>query len=304
MKKPLSYSVPLVLFALTFWFTINNLHALTLISFFCMFGYILIMVFNKKNLEDSDDFGAASAGLITDETGRSVYQVFHGDSLNFTDEQLAGILTKRFPYFLRLDSYRQKLFLQRLQDFIADKKFTIYGGTAYKEMPVLISAAAIQLTFGLQKYLLPYFSSIHVYPQEFLRINNDICFLEGNVSGHTINLSWKHFLDGYKFPADGQNVGLHEMAHALYYQTFVTEENVDANFRDSYRYFEADADKAYQTERNMDDAGLYSEYAEKNFQEFWAETVELFFEKPTALRTSYPRLFATMKQLLNQDPTA
>lgn len=64
-----------------------------------------------------------------------------------------------------------------------------------------------------------------------MRVYPDSCFPEGNVSGHLINLSWKHFLDGYGLPDAGHNVGLHEMALALYYQTFVKEENVDKNFK-------------------------------------------------------------------------
>ena len=43
-------------------------------------------------------------------------------------------------------------------------------------MPVLISAAAIQLTFGLKKYLLPNFKFIHIYPKEFLRVQPTICY--------------------------------------------------------------------------------------------------------------------------------
>jgi Mlc titration factor MtfA (ptsG expression regulator) len=125
--------------------------------------------------------------------------------------------------------------------------------------------------------------------------------LEGNVSGNSINLSWKHFLNGYAIPDDGQNVGLHELAHALYYQNFIVEENVDRGFRDQYDSFNIDGNKAFDTERTVE-GGLYSEYAEKNFQEFWAESAELFFEKPAEMSTHYPQLYQTMRSLLNQDP--
>jgi Mlc titration factor MtfA (ptsG expression regulator) len=128
-----------------------------------------------------------------------------------------------------------------------------------------------------------------------------LCFLEGNVSGHSINLSWKHFLDGYANPKDGQNVGLHELAHALYYQTFEVEENIDRNFRSCYDDFNTFGNKAYNTEKTVA-GGLYSEYAEKNFQEFWAESVEIFFEKPVEMRSHYPQLYQAMKEMLNQDP--
>ena len=47
---------------------------------------------------------------------------------------------------------------------------------------------------------------------------------------------------------------------------------------------------------------LYSDYALRNFQEFWAESVEIFFEKPVEMESHYPQLYQTMKGLLNQDP--
>lgn len=47
---------------------------------------------------------------------------------------------------------------------MAHKTFKIHNSKEYKKMPVLNSAAAIQLTVGLKKYLLPNFKFIHMYP--------------------------------------------------------------------------------------------------------------------------------------------
>ena len=47
---------------------------------------------------------------------------------------------------------------------------------------------------------------------------------------------------------------------------------------------------------------LYSDYGLKNLQEFWAESVEIFFERPLAMKEHYPDLFTTMRLLLNQQP--
>jgi MtfA peptidase len=274
-----------------------------IITFIAIFIFVLIRI--KRKFENgveniSDNFTDTGASGYSNRKGLS-YLVYYGDELNFADKEVETILTKRFQYFTRLSQLQQKEFIERLQNFIANKVFKIHDGNGYKEMPILISAAAIQLTFGLKKYLLPNFEFIHVYPQEFMRIRETICFLQGNVSGHTINLSWKHFLEGYAQPDDGQNVGLHELAHALYYQTFVVEKNADKNFRDLYDGFINDGNKAFHTEKTVG-GGLYSEYAVKNFQEFWAESVEIFFEKPAAMKGHYPKLYETIKFLLNQDP--
>jgi Mlc titration factor MtfA (ptsG expression regulator) len=272
--------------------------------FFFITIFLIILFRVKRNIREEEENNSdelSEPGVIKNHIVRQPYLTYYGEELNFSEAELTAVLTKRFTYFNSLSVIQQQRFLKRLRTFIANKVFKIHDEKGYKEMPILISAAAIQLTFGLEKYLLPNFEFIHVYPQEFMRIQETICFLEGNVSGHAINLSWKHFLEGYADPNDGQNVGLHELAHALYYQTFVAEENVDRNFRDTFGNFNSYGNKVFEQELQPGN-DLYSDYALKNFQEFWAESAEIFFEKPAAMKASYPQLYDTLKFLLNQDP--
>jgi hypothetical protein len=260
------------------------------------FKHEIIFARGDSNDTDETDITGDSAAAEKDPLLR-----YNGAKLNFTDVEIEHALNKRFPFYVSINNADKERFLHRIKNFIADKIFYIHDESGFKEMPILISAAAIQLTFGLKKYLLPYFKNIHVFPEEFFRSNNmGVCFLEGNVSGNNINLSWKHFLRGYEKNTDGQNVGLHELAHALYYQTFVVGENVDDNFRNSYDEFIDYGNKVYHTEKTVA-GGLYSEYAVKNFQEFWAESAEIYFERPAMLKELYPSLYETMKTLLNQD---
>lgn len=254
-----------------------------------------------KSIINKIDRAFGEDEVIERKSSARSYLTYYGEEINFTDAELAAILSKRFPYCRILNLQQQSVFIKRLQKFMTQKVFRIHDTKGFKEMPVLISAAAIQLTFGLKKYLLPHFGYIYIYPQEFLRVRPILCFLEGNVSGHTIKLSWKHFMEGYATPDNGQNVGLHELAHALYYQTFVVERNVDKGFRNYYTGFMIDGNKAFDSEKSKT-LNLYSEHAEKNLQEFWAESVEIFFERPAAMRSLYPHLYESMKFILNQDP--
>ena len=300
MNKRLKFTVPIILFVLTFLFTVNNRFDNAVFSLFLMFAWIFFIIGLNRDSENDEDENYDEHLPIKSHITKTPYLVYYGEELNFTDKELTAILIKRFSYFNDLSAIQKTRFIERVQNFIAHKVFKIHDNKGYKEMPVLISAAAIQLTFGLKKYLLPNFEFIHVYPREFMRVQNSICFLEGNVSGHAINLSWKHFLEGYAIPDDGQNVGLHELAHALYYQTFVVEENADKHFRSLYNGFISDGNKAFNTEKTVE-GGLYSEYAVKNFQEFWAESVEIFFEKPHQMKKKYPGLYNSLVELLNQD---
>ena len=46
---------------------------------------------------------------------------------------------------------------------------------------------------------------------------------------------------------------------------------------------------------------VFNDYAYKNLQEFWAESVEMFFEKPEVMQIACNELFVVLKQLLQQD---
>lgn len=43
-------------------------------------------------------------------------------------------------------------------------------------------------------------------------------------------------------------------------------------------------------------------YAATNYQEFWAVSIETFFERPTAFKRQLPDLYSSLCVLLNQDP--
>jgi Mlc titration factor MtfA (ptsG expression regulator) len=226
--------------------------------------------------------------------------VYNGSELEFSTEVLHTVLTKHFQYYNRLLDIDREKFISRLRKFIDNKIFIIHAKKGYREMPILISASAIQLTFGLRKYLLSHFNIIQVFPEAFVGLE-PFRILIGNVTGNTINIAWKQFLEGYKNKYDLQNVGLHEMAHALYYQNFETELYVDKDFKDAFQKFNAIGDKVYHVEKVVT-IGLYSEYAIKDFQEFWAESIEIYFKSPDRLQLHYPDLYTALCDILHQDP--
>lgn len=47
---------------------------------------------------------------------------------------------------------------------------------------------------------------------------------------------------------------------------------------------------------------LYSDYALTNFQEFWAESIEIFFERPADMKIKYGDLYQAVCEILNQNP--
>jgi len=253
----------------------------------------------KQTLTDSTDLPVHDK-IAQEEAHIDRPLVYNGSELEFSTEVLHTVLTKHFQYYNRLLDIDREKFISRLRKFIDNKIFIIHAKKGYREMPILISASAIQLTFGLRKYLLSHFNIIQVFPEAFVGLE-PFRILIGNVTGNTINIAWKQFLEGYKNKYDLQNVGLHEMAHALYYQNFETELYVDKDFKDAFQKFNAIGDKVYHVEKVVT-IGLYSEYAIKDFQEFWAESIEIYFKSPDRLQLHYPDLYTALCDILHQDP--
>jgi Mlc titration factor MtfA (ptsG expression regulator) len=227
--------------------------------------------------------------------------IFHGSNIEWSHEQLHEMLLKRFPYYAALDQLLQTKFRSRLHRFMHTKTFIIKNSQGVKDMPVLVSAAAIQLTFGLRYYHLPFFKYIRIYPEEYFSEKEFFKVLAGNVQRNVISIAWNHVLNSYTGPADGINTPLHEMSHALYIQKLVVDKEYSKKFNTRYKSVIDECRKAYRHE-SSGQKNLYSDYAQSNPQEFWAESVELFFEKPGELRRSYPEVYNSMVKLLNQDP--
>lgn len=276
----------------------------TIMPFVILFFFIFIVVAAAKNarrLEAEEAAETINENDYVPGTSKTSFLVYNGWDLNFSDEELLHVLDKHFAYYVKINEADKAKFLHRLKNFINEKVFVIHDDSGFKEMPILISASAVQISFGLDKYLLPFFSHIHIFPEEFIGYHPTLRLLEGNVSGHCINLSWKHFLNGYKLPDNGQNVGLHEFAHAFYYQYFEAKENVEKDFVETFPLFDACGNKAFEMEQSGFNK-LYSDYALRNFQEFWAESIEIFFERPADMKEKYGDLYAAMCDILNQDP--
>lgn len=228
------------------------------------------------------------------------------DSLSTSEDELReelnqyeAFITPHFTYFNELDDAGKERFLQRVYRFKKKKKFYYHGLAPEPQMPVLISACAVQITFGLRKYRMPFFKDIFILPDQYTYGQSQQPWI-GHVNRKGIHLSWKHFMQGYSVHGDRFNVGLHEMAHALEYVNFVGTFGSDDRFADRFVQYKKKAEKLLPTiGRNCK---LFTPQASHNYHECWAEGVELFFENPIELRERYPEIYTQIKGLLNQDP--
>ncbi|HVU57127.1 MAG TPA: zinc-dependent peptidase [Puia sp.] len=211
-----------------------------------------------------------------------------------------GILSQYNPYYKSLDDTVRDRFLRRVLNFMEAKDFEYIDIEQEERMPLLISAAAVQLTFGLENYQLDYFKTIYILRENYRFGLYNMPF-EGHVSEDGIYLSWSNFIREFTDYTDGQNVGLHEMAHALAYVNFTVEEGKDDSFHDKFKDFSVIARPVFERMQGGE-VTLLDPYAATNYQEFWAVSIETFFEKAHTFKKQMPELYRALCILLNQDP--
>jgi MtfA peptidase len=228
--------------------------------------------------------------------------IFFRRQKNFSGHETfyRSIISRHIGYFNKLNSEEQQRFLMRTYLFHKSKKFHYVGVEKRDDMPVLISAVAAQLTLGLKRFSLNFFKDIYVLQHDYHYGYYSLPFM-GHVDSSGIYLSWDNFLQGLHCAQQNNNVGLHEMAHALAYVNFISKTEEDKNFKEEFKNFSKIARPIFQ-EMQKGRKTLLGDYAATNYHEFWAVSAEVFFENPQQFKNELPELYLAMTRVLNQDP--
>ena len=213
--------------------------------------------------------------------------------------QQDAFLSRHFGYYSGLSRNERAIFIRRVNYFISAKRFEgRQGFEITPDVKLIVAASAVQLTFGLRKYTLPGFPVIFIYPDVYFnRITGN--YHKGEVNQHgLIVLSWKYFVQGYKDLTDKLNLGLHEMAHALFL-TILRTDNHDSGL-DGYlnKVINLSPDEITVIKASH----FFRDYAGTNIHEFFAVVIEHFFEAATEFQQKLPVLYNHLCRLLNQNP--
>lgn len=213
----------------------------------------------------------------------------------------AGVLEEKFVFYRNLPDEMKKAFLQRLDIFIRTHKFKpAQMPEVTLEMKTMISATAIQLSFGLRDFLARGIRGFVVYPS--------IYYLEqarSHAKGHyskngVVYLAYNHFEKGHADSEDGVNLGIHEMAHALHH-LYERSMGYWFFFNDLVREWFKDAAEGKHIQRPGEVDGFLRKYAATNVQEFFAVCVENYFERPAELHERLPDIYKHLCFILNQN---
>ncbi len=215
-----------------------------------------------------------------------------------------AILAKYAIHYQRLGEAEKRHFERIVSMFIHRKQWIGARMQVVPEMKVMISACAAQILMGFPNVVLKHFEKVVLYPRAY-RSSRTGRMHQGEVrpQAGVIVVSWEDFLHGYAHNRDAHNVGLHELAHALWFENKML--NGEHNFLHPELLQDwidhADGEIARIREGK---SRLFREYAGTNQPEFFAVAVEYFFEMPREFKAELRELYATLSAMLRQDPAA
>lgn len=223
------------------------------------------------------------------------------EPLRINDHELHQFLLT-INYYRKLSMTGQSVFRGRIRQFVSKK---IIIGVNHVKLPdiarAFIAASAVQLTFGLREWTLNHFHTIRIYPKEFYSRINEKYLKGGAGQNGVIWFSWKDYLAGYANQENGINLGLHEMGHALM---------IDMQNGGQSEEFNTAYERLVETERDLlpmvrsGSVAFLRKYAGTNISEFFAVSIEHFFEQPMEFKKMQPVLYTALCDLLQQDPAA
>ena len=218
-------------------------------------------------------------------------------------------ITRRMPASLRAGfEGRVRLFLHQVE-FIGCE-----GLRVTETMRLSIAAQACLLVVNSDQWYKT-LRTILLYPgafqsrqkrhEGFVVTERDEVRLGESWAHGPVVLSWEHSEHGAGDPNDGHNVVFHEFAHQLDNLSGQTDGMPVLARGQDYAEWERVFNTAFQQHVWNVRSGrptYIDAYGTMNPQEFFAVTVELFFENPRALRHEASALYRELKTLFGLDP--
>ncbi len=203
-------------------------------------------------------------------------------------------------FYNRLDKKRKRYFAHRTVVFLDDINFVGREGLVVDNfIRMQITMMVIQLTFGMRHYILEYLNTIIVYPASFYSILNQTENIgEFNPRSKALALSWKDFQKGNLHQDKGKSLGIHELTHAIHYNSIKNSDISSEIFYDTFLLLEKYLGSPEVRERIVA-ANILRDYAYTDKFEFIAVLVEVFMESPEELKSKFPEIYTYVMQMLN-----
>lgn len=232
-----------------------------------------------------------------------------------SDHQRA-IIAKQVPLTRKLPPELRGKFEGKINAFLNQFEFVGCGGLEVTEkMQLSIAAQACLLVVNSDTWY-EHLRTILIYPGAFKSRQTEhngyvvteretVRVGESWARGPVV-LSWAHTKQGAIDDNDGHNVVFHEFAHQIDGLSGHTDGVPLLNGRQNLADWERVFAKAYDNHVQHVQAGrktVFDAYGAEGPEEFFAVAVEVFFERPAALKLKEPEVYEQLAMLFQLEPS-
>lgn len=232
----------------------------------------------------------------------SVRKSFQGKSGRLNSITISNVLYK-YEYFRKLTNEQRIRFIKTLNSF--NRKINYYGEQGLvvtDEMRIIIGAGFAKMSISNNFKKLYFFHSILLFPKAYHDEARRLKHL-GKTSPHGyIAFSWEDVLKGEADLHDGVNLAIHEFAHAYVVEMMQAQNHFELEYFLVRQIYMTGTREKEAFERGK--LPVLRKYAYSSPHEFFAVSVEIFFELPEKLINNHWKTYRNLCLLFNQNPLA
>jgi Mlc titration factor MtfA (ptsG expression regulator) len=234
-------------------------------------------------------------------------------------EEWAGWLDDNFALYTHIPEDDRRELLSHINVFVDEKNFEGCNGlNVTDEMRVTIAGQACLFLLHRKHDYYPSLQSILIYPETFRTETQErdaagvVTEVVRNLAGQTwsrgsLVLAWNEVVEGGRDLKDGFNVVFHEFAHQLDLEYGTIDGVPSLDSKDEYARWNDTFTNAFNKLRKDLVNGtqtFLNPYGAENPCEFFAVTVENFFENPVGFKVAHPDLYRELSTYFRQDPAS
>ncbi|WP_270731106.1 zinc-dependent peptidase [Shimia sp. Alg240-R146] len=228
-----------------------------------------------------------------------------------------AILAEQVPIASRIPIDLRDKLEGKINRFLDQVRFTGCNGLEITdEIRVSIAAQACLLVVNSDTWY-DNLTTVLVYPGAFksrqtqhngyVVIEREIVRTGESWSRGPVILSWSHSQQGAANDADGHNVVFHEFAHQIDDLSGRTDGVPNLGPKQKFSEWARVFDTAYNKHVQLVQKGhatVIDAYGAEGYEEFFAVSVEVFFERPTSLKREEPEVYQQLSMLFQLDPSS
>lgn len=224
-------------------------------------------------------------------------------------EEQRDLIDEKLPWAQEFEDDEYERFELQLRRFMHEKIIKGDDGLEVTdEMRLLVAGSAARLTRNIGDAVYHGLDTVILHDSAVHADEHHVVLGTASTFG-VVDLSWNAVTEGLDDPGDGHDTALHEFAHIIDMADGRVDGTPDLHsLRDYASWTKALSKNFLELQERVENGQLKKNavlraYGATNEAEFFAVATEAFFERPMALKSKAPDLYAVLEGYFRADPT-